>query len=61
MVQPATVPDPAKALEYKEAGNKCFQAGDFQKAEEWYSKAYVPSILLLFQLNHSRNYTLRKE
>jgi len=39
MVQPSTIPDSAKALEYKEAGNRCFQAGDFKKAEELYSKA----------------------
>jgi hypothetical protein len=34
--------DPAKALEYKEKGNKCFQAGDYAGAEELYSQAYVP-------------------
>jgi STIP1 family protein 1 len=33
--------DPAKALECKEKGNKCFQAGDFVAAEALYSKAYV--------------------
>jgi len=33
--------DPAKALEYKEKGNKCFQAGDYAGAEELYSQAYV--------------------
>ncbi|PMD20164.1 U-box-domain-containing protein [Hyaloscypha hepaticicola] len=31
--------DPAKALEFKEKGNKCFQAGDFVAAESLYSKA----------------------
>ena len=42
--------DPAKALEYKEKGNKCFQAGDYAGAEELYSQAYVsrrPRITLL--------------
>jgi hypothetical protein len=34
--------DPAKALEFKEKGNKCFQAGDFVAAEALYSKAFVP-------------------
>jgi STIP1 family protein 1 len=34
--------DPAKALEYKEKGNKCFQAGDYSGAEALYTKAYVP-------------------
>jgi STIP1 family protein 1 len=33
--------DPAKALEYKEKGNKCFQAGDYHGAEELYTKAFV--------------------
>ncbi|KAI9054516.1 hypothetical protein LZ554_001673 [Drepanopeziza brunnea f. sp. 'monogermtubi'] len=31
--------DPAKALEYKEMGNKCFQAGDYVAAEAFYEKA----------------------
>jgi hypothetical protein len=35
--------DPAKALECKEKGNKCFQAADFLGAEALYSKAYVSS------------------
>jgi hypothetical protein len=35
--------DPAKALECKEKGNKCFQAGDYIGAEMLYSKAFVPS------------------
>ena len=34
--------DPAKALECKEKGNKCFQSGDYAGAEELYSQAYVP-------------------
>jgi STIP1 family protein 1 len=34
--------DPAKALECKEKGNKCFQAGDYIGAEALYSKAWVP-------------------
>jgi hypothetical protein len=37
-----TAADPAKALECKEKGNKCFQAGDYHGAEELYSKAHVP-------------------
>lgn len=37
-----TAADPAKALECKEKGNKCFQAGDYHGAEELYSKAQVP-------------------
>jgi hypothetical protein len=37
-----TAADPAKALEFKEKGNKCFQAGDYHGAEELYSKAHVP-------------------
>lgn len=32
--------DPAKALECKEKGNKCFQAGDYVGAEALYSKAH---------------------
>ena len=32
-------PDPAKALECKEKGNKCFQAGDYGAAEALYTKA----------------------
>lgn len=35
--------DPAKALEYKEKGNKCFQIGDYIGAEALYTKAYVQS------------------
>ena len=31
--------DPAKALEYKEKGNKCFQAGKYSEAETLYTKA----------------------
>jgi STIP1 family protein 1 len=31
--------DPAKALECKEKGNKCFQAGDYGGAEALYTKA----------------------
>ncbi|PVH83261.1 U-box-domain-containing protein [Cadophora sp. DSE1049] len=47
----ADVPhDPAKALEYKESGNKCFQAGDYVQAEALYSKAinHDPSNPLLY-------------
>ncbi|KAH7314248.1 U-box domain-containing protein [Rhexocercosporidium sp. MPI-PUGE-AT-0058] len=47
----AEVPyDPAKALEYKESGNKCFQAGDYVGAEALYSKAinHDPSNPLLY-------------
>ncbi|CZT06285.1 related to CHIP protein (carboxyl terminus of Hsc70-interacting protein) [Rhynchosporium agropyri] len=42
--------DPAKALEYKESGNKCFQAGDYTGAEALYSKAIThdPSNPLLY-------------
>ncbi|KAH7391551.1 U-box domain-containing protein [Cadophora sp. MPI-SDFR-AT-0126] len=42
--------DPAKALEYKESGNKCFQAGDYVQAEALYSKAinHDPSNPLLY-------------
>ncbi|PMD47157.1 U-box-domain-containing protein [Hyaloscypha variabilis F] len=42
--------DPAKALEYKEKGNKCFQAGDYAGAEELYSQAisYDPKNSLLY-------------
>ena len=43
----ADVPhDPAKALEYKESGNKCFQAGDYVQAEALYSKAYAYPVLV---------------
>ncbi|KAG4441746.1 hypothetical protein IFR05_002737 [Cadophora sp. M221] len=47
----AEVPhDQAKALEYKESGNKCFQAGDYVGAEALYSKAinHDPSNPLLY-------------
>ncbi|KAL2061595.1 hypothetical protein VTL71DRAFT_6972 [Oculimacula yallundae] len=47
----ADVPhDPVKALEYKESGNKCFQAGDYTGAEALYSKAinHDPSNPLLY-------------
>jgi STIP1 homology and U-box containing protein 1 len=30
--------DPSKALEFKEQGNKCFQAGDYAAAEALYTK-----------------------
>lgn len=36
-----TASDPAKALEYKERGNKCFQSGDYIGAEALYSKAII--------------------
>ena len=42
--------DPAKALEYKEKGNKCFQAGDYYAAEELYTKAFVSSSLPSFPI-----------
>ncbi len=32
-------PDPAKALEFKEKGNRCFQTGDWKGAEALYTKA----------------------
>ncbi|PBP20353.1 hypothetical protein BUE80_DR008865 [Diplocarpon rosae] len=42
--------DPAKALEYKDKGNKCFQSGDYEGAEVLYSKAihHDPSNPLLY-------------
>ncbi|KAE9363240.1 U-box-domain-containing protein [Stipitochalara longipes BDJ] len=42
--------DPAKALECKEKGNKCFQSGDYAGAEELYSQAisYDPKNSLLY-------------
>lgn len=42
--------DPAKALECKEKGNKCFGAGDYHGAEELYTKAinYDPTNPLLY-------------
>jgi hypothetical protein len=43
--------DPAKALEYKEKGNKCFQAGDYHGAEELYTKAFVPLLSFPFSLS----------
>lgn len=36
------LPDPNKALECKEKGNRYFQSGDYQTAEQYYTKAYVP-------------------
>ncbi|KAI6708704.1 U-box domain-containing protein [Diplocarpon mali] len=40
MVSSSELPaDPAKALEYKDKGNKCFQSGDYEGAEVLYSKA----------------------
>lgn len=41
--------DPAKALEYKDSGNKCFQTGDYASAEALYSKASV-SLTFRFSL-----------
>lgn len=42
--------DPAKALECKEKGNKCFQAGNYSEAEALYTKAinYDPTNPLLY-------------
>jgi STIP1 homology and U-box containing protein 1 len=44
--------DPAKSLEWKEKGNKCFQAGDFVAAEEFYAKAFVPFPLTPLPFTH---------
>ncbi|KAG0649410.1 RING-type E3 ubiquitin transferase CHIP [Hyphodiscus hymeniophilus] len=42
--------EPAKALEFKEKGNKCFQAGNYTEAEALYTKAinYDPDNPLLY-------------
>jgi hypothetical protein len=48
--------DPAKALEYKEKGNRCFQAGDYSGAEAMYTKACV-SPFLLYSVNLLRSPT----
>lgn len=40
--------NPAKALECKERGNRCFQAGDWAGAEKLYSEAYVSFLLVLY-------------
>lgn len=50
MVNPDHRPDPTKALEFKEKGNKCFGAGDYHGAEDLYTKAinYDPTNPLLY-------------
>jgi STIP1 family protein 1 len=47
-------PDPtvnaARALAFKEQGNKCFQAGEFKQAEQLYTNAFVP---FSFPISHN--------
>ena len=38
MAEADTSYDPSKALGFKEEGNKCFQAGDYVRAEALYTK-----------------------
>ncbi|CZR62562.1 related to CHIP protein (carboxyl terminus of Hsc70-interacting protein) [Phialocephala subalpina] len=62
MVNAEQPPDPVRALEFKEKGNKCFQAGDYQGAEGFYTQAishdptnpllYTNRAMALLKLSH---------